>query len=187
MYQKMIQTALTAGAAKAAVIPGEKIVTSEEFRRACESNVCGNYGRCWMCPPDVGDIRQLIEQVKSYPQALIYQSIYELEDSFDIEGMEKSSRLHAGLSRNIEQELSPILPPGYLHLICGGCRFCQVCAKAEGLPCRAPEQARASLESYGIDVYHTVEGTELKYINGPDTVTYFSMILFGGGNEGGNP
>lgn len=183
VYQKMIRAALTAGAAKAVVIPGEKIVVSEEFRCACEANVCGNYGRCWMCPPDVGDIRQLIQRVKSYPRALIYQNIYKLEDSFDIEGMSRSARLHAGLSRDIEHALSPLLPPGYLHLICGGCQFCQTCAKAESLPCRAPKQARASLESYGIDVYHTVEGTGLKYINGAGTVTYFSMILFRGGDE----
>lgn len=36
MHRKLIGAALTAGAAKAAVIPGEKIITSGEFRRACE-------------------------------------------------------------------------------------------------------------------------------------------------------
>ena len=43
---------------------------------------------------------------------------------------------------------------------------------------RFPERALPSVESYGIDVYNTVKGTELKYINGPNTVTYFGMVFF---------
>ena len=34
------------------------------------------------------------------------------------------------------------------------------------------------MEAYGIDVYNTTKNTELKYINGQDTVTYFGMVLF---------
>lgn len=183
MYKEFIETALSLGADKAAIIPGSRIVASPEFRKDCEANLCGYYGRCWMCPPDVGDIHMLIGRVRGYAQAMVYQSIHRLEDSLDIEGMTEAFRRHSRLSREIERALASALPPGYLHLICGGCGFCEVCAKRDGQPCRAPEEARASLESHGIDVYHTVEGTGLKYINGADTVTYFSMILFGEGRD----
>lgn len=183
MYQEFVDAAVSLGADKAVVIPGGKIAASPEFRKACEANACGYYGRCWMCPPDVGDIGALIKKVRSYPWALAYQSIHQLEDSLDIEGMTEASRRHSALSRAIERALASRLPGGYLHLICGGCHFCETCAKREGLPCRAPREARASLESHGIDVYHTVEGAGLNYINGADTVTYFSMILFGEGRD----
>lgn len=179
MYQKFINTAVSLGADKAAIIPGKGVVTSPEFRKACQANACGYYGRCWMCPPDVGSIHALIERVRGYSWALVYQSIHQLEDSLDIEGMQQASQRHGTVSRAIERALRPALPEGYLHLICGGCQFCDACAKRDGQPCRAPGEARASLESHGIDVYHTVEGTGLRYINGTDTVTYFSMILFG--------
>jgi hypothetical protein len=33
------------------------------------------------------------------------------------------------------------------------------------------------LEGYGVDVYKTTMGTDLKYINGADTGTYFGMVL----------
>ena len=41
-----------------------------------------------------------------------------------------------------------------------------------------PEKALSSLEAYGIDVYQTTKDTDLKYINGADTVTYFGIVLF---------
>jgi hypothetical protein len=36
----------------------------------------------------------------------------------------------------------------------------------------------ASVESYGVDVYKTTKDTNLKYINGPNTVTFFGLVLF---------
>ena len=50
--------------------------------------------------------------------------------------------------------------------------------KKEGLPCRNPASAMPSMESCGIDVYNTTKGTELKYSNGENTVTYFGIALF---------
>lgn len=67
---------------------------------------------------------------------------------------------------------------------CGGCRLCRVCAKRDNQPCRHPEAALTSLECCGIDVYHTTKDTDLKYINGTNTVTYFGMVLFGCENDG---
>ena len=176
-YDKLREAVLKAGAGKAAVIPGSKIVTSETFREICAGNGCGRYGRCWMCPPDIGEISDLIETVKSFPRALLYQNIFELEDSFDIEGMERSAKLHGRISRQVEKAVKPLLPEGYLHLINGGCGYCETCAKAEDRPCVSPENAMPSMEGCGIDVYQTAKDTDLKYINGQDTVTFFSIIL----------
>ena len=44
------------GAYKARVIPVSDVETDESFRRLCEQNVCGNYGKNWACPPDAGGI-----------------------------------------------------------------------------------------------------------------------------------
>lgn len=176
MMKHLIDAALQAGAAKATVIPVEQIVLSADFFKICQSNGCGNFGQCWMCPPELGDIESLMAQVKSYSHGLLYQSIHEIEDSFDIEGMIDAGRLHAQLSQKLEQDAS--LPQKRLHLSCGGCRLCERCAKRDNLPCRHPDKALASMEGYGIDVYRTTKDTELKYINGPDTVTFFGIVLF---------
>ena len=61
--QKLIDLALSLGAYQAAVIPVSRIHFDKSFRSLCESNACGNFGMCWMCPPDVGDIVKLIEDL----------------------------------------------------------------------------------------------------------------------------
>lgn len=177
-HQDLIQRALDCGATKATVITKEQIVLSAAFRDICAGNGCGLYGKCWMCPPDVGDIDVLMMQIQTYSHGLWYQTIRELEDSFDFEGMREAGYLHVVVSQKLRDAVEDILPDDALHLSCGGCRVCMRCAKLDGQPCRKPDKALASLEAYGIDVYQTTKDTDLKYINGPDTVTYFGLILF---------
>ena len=174
----LIQLALDSGAAKAVIIPQEQIVTSAAFREICAGNGCGMYGKCWMCPPDAGNIDTLIAEVRKYSHGLWYQTIGNLEDSFDFEGMIEAGRLHVLVSQKIQENVKKLLPAGLLHLSCGGCRLCERCAKLDNEPCRMPEKALSSLEAYGIDVYQTTKDTDLKYINGADTVTYFGIVLF---------
>lgn len=176
-YQLLIDIALDAGAKKAAIIPVDSIVTSASFRDICKSNACGLYGRCWMCPPDIGEIQPLMAELRKYTHGLLYQTIADIEDSFDIEGMQEAGRRHAQVSQRVEAFLMLQLGK-HLHLSCGGCRLCERCAKADGLPCRKPEQALPPMEGYGIDVYNTCKPTELKYVNGQNTVTYFGIVLF---------
>jgi len=177
-YDIIVQAALEAGAAKAEIIPQGQIVLSGEFYKICESNACGNYGRCWMCPPDIGPVEALMERVRAYPFAMVYQTIGTLEDSFDIEGMQDAARHHARVSQRVQAAVAPLVQPGCFHLSCGGCNLCERCAKIENKPCRLPDKALIPLEGAGVDVYNTVKDTQLKYINGQNTVTYFGMVLF---------
>lgn len=174
----LVQAVLEAGAVKAALIGAEDIACSESFREICENNQCGCYGRCWVCPPEIGEIRELMAQVKTYPKGLLYQTIGTLEDSFDVEGMFAAGASHARVSSRLQTRLPELLSRPFLHLGCGGCHLCEVCAKKTGEPCRHPEYALPAMEGYGIDVYNTTKNTPLKYINGTNTVTYFGLVLF---------
>lgn len=176
--QRLIDLALAEGASKAIIIPRDQVVLSASFRDICATNACGRYGRCYTCPPYVGDIEDLIEIVRQFSRVLVYQTISPLEDSFDYEGMTKAGYYHAKLSQRLIDRLPELLPSGYLHLASGGCRLCDSCQKLEEKPCVYPDMALPSVSGYGIDVYNTVKDTELKYINGPNTVTYFSMVLY---------
>ena len=131
-----------------------------------------------LIPPDTGDIETAMAQVRRYPWALLYQTIGAIEDSFDIEGMEECAREHARVSQRVQQAVRPLLQRPFLHLGCGGCRLCRTCARCDGAPCRHPGQALPSLEGSGVDVYNTVKGTSLKYVNGRNTVTFFGMVLW---------
>lgn len=176
-HQELVDIAMDAGVAKATVIPVDSIVLSASFRDICKTNSCGMYGRCWMCPPDIGDIEPLMAEVRTYRYGLLYQTITDIEDSFDIEGMQEAGKKHVHVGQRLEAFLMLKLDK-HLHLSCGGCRVCERCAKQDGLPCRDPERAMPSMEGYGIDVYNTCKPTALKYINGQNTVTYFGIVLF---------
>ena len=183
------------------VIPGIELTTSEDIHAVCLfptlekalafsdyvdqnrihiKNKAQIYGRQVLMnekDEEIGEIEDLMEKVRSYPCGVLYQSISQIEDSFDIEGMFEAGHTHAMLSQRIHKAVKPILGESFLHLSCGGCHLCEVCAKKTGEPCRQPENALAGLEGYGVDVYKTTMGTDLKYINGADTVTYFGMVL----------
>ena len=177
MKEQLIQLATETGAAKATVIPVAEIVTSAEFLDACRQNMCGQWGRCWMCPPDVGEIENLMAELHTYENCLWYQTIGELEDSFDIEGMGEAKHRHILFSQKLEGVVKPLLGK-HLHLTCGGCGLCERCSRIDNEPCRMPDKAMPSLEAYGVNVYQTTKPTELKYINGQNTVTYFGAVLY---------
>lgn len=177
-FERIISAAVESGAVKATVIPQGRVVLSREFYDICKTNACGNFGRCWMCPPDIEPIDELMQRVRSYPFALLYQTIGTLEDSFDIEGMEAAAHHHARVSQKVHAAVVPLMANGCFHLSCGGCNLCESCTRIENQPCRFPEKALIPMEGAGVDVYNTVKDTQLKYINGQNTVTYFGMVLF---------
>ena len=178
LFDEMITLALSLGAYKASVIPVTEVETDPSFRDLCASNVCGNYGRNWMCPPDAGDIHDLIDRLRTYNYMLVYQTVSELEDSYDFEGMMDAGIAHNRLMVEMRQKLAEFPLSRVLHLGAGGCRMCEVCAKRTGEPCRHPEDAVASLETYGVNVSKLAPAAGMKYINGKDTVTYFGAMLF---------
>lgn len=172
------QLAQEKGAHRTGIIQVADMPFFAEFREACKANSCGMFGRCWMCPPHVGDIDVLIARAKTYQTAVVYQTVHSLEDSYDIEGMLEGGALHNDLAQEINTVLRAWLPKEeYLHLGAGGCRVCKECAKRNEQPCRFPEQAMASLEAYGIAVSELAKLSGMKYINGQNTVTYFGAIL----------
>ena len=176
-FSELIARVEAAGC-RAGLAKVEEIQFEPAFRQACESNACGNYGKCWMCPPDAGPIDELIERAKSFRYALVYQTIGQLEDSYDFEGMMEAARLHNELSRALAKWFATLPFAKKLHLGAGGCHMCGVCAKRTNEPCRHPELAMPSLETYGINVSELAASSGMKYINGQNTVTYFGALLF---------
>lgn len=179
-FSKLVSKALETGAFKANVIPVSDIETNKCFRDLCKANACGNYGKNWTCPPLIGEIDDLMNEIPTYKWALVYQTVSELEDSYDFEGMIEAGNLHNQLVLKMRDIATDIIPSAHiLHLGAGGCRVCPVCAKRSDEPCRHPDLSVSSLEAYGINVSRLAEAAGMKYINGQNTVTYFGAVLFG--------
>lgn len=143
----------------------------------CKQNQCGNYGKCYTCPPLVGNIDTLVSKAKSYDRAIVFQKVYKIGDSFDIEGMEEAVKDFTNLVQKVndicKSELYDLQVLG-----AGGCRLCKKCGAVDGTECRFPDKAIPSLESYGINVSKLAQICGMNYINGQNTVTYFGGILY---------
>ena len=157
------------------ILPQE-IPFSAEVRGMCEANRCGRYGTSWSCPPGCGDWEALREEFYAYKAAFVFTTCHALEDSFDIEGMEAAAQAH----QNLDDALAEVLSHSdlrYIHLGMGACNICKTCTYPQA-PCRHPKQMRRPPEACGIDVCAMSKSIGIRYINGPDTVTYFSILLF---------
>lgn len=145
-------------------------------REMCASNRCGLYGKTWTCPPGVGEWEQLRDECRSYAHTLVFTTKHTLDDDFDFEGIQQSGVLHKQLDLALADALRA---QGIPHLLysAGGCSLCKACTYPDA-PCRFPERVHRSMEACGVDAGALSRACGLRYNNGPQTVTYFSMILF---------
>ncbi|MCQ2437821.1 MAG: DUF2284 domain-containing protein [Clostridia bacterium] len=172
----LIAAALECGAAKATMIDVADIAMDTSFRDICASNGCGNYGRSWTCPPADGPVEETMAKIRTFSRALWYQTVGEIEDSFDFEGMIEVAKHHSDVGQRLHDRLPDLIGGQFLHMGGGNCKLCEKCAYPD--PCRFPDRRLPAMEGWGVDVYNTTKKTDLKYINGKDTVTYFGMVLF---------
>ncbi len=167
------------GVDQLALIAVEDILFNDDFRMYCEQNTCGTYNKNWMCPPAVGPINTLKENALKYKQGLLFQTVYQLEDSFDIEGMQEGTAEHTKILRKVVDNIkSTGVFKEFLPLNIGPCTYCGRCTFLDGQECRFPEEAIASVEAYGIDVMALEKSCGMPYNNGKNTVSCVSLILF---------
>ena len=172
-----LQKIVDLGATRAEVVNVEDIELDASFRKLCHSNECGMYGKCWMCPPDIGEIDELMKALRKFSLCFVYQTVGTLADSFDFEGMMKAKKQHFAITQKVQQLFRSEKSSEFLLLSTGGCGVCNVCAKESGSPCRYPQSAVSSLEAYGVNVSQLAKLAGIPYSNGKNTVTYFGIVL----------
>ena len=147
-----------------------------EVRKICEGNTCRNYGSSWACPPAVGTIEECKARVEQYDKMLLFSLAYQLEDSFDFDGMINGMKDFKRTVDKLQEKLDAI-PLDYSLLSNEGCNRCTSCTYPDA-PCRFPHLLHHSLEGYGFIVNELAKEAGIKYNNGSDTVTYFGAVLF---------
>ena len=169
---ELFEQAVRGRACEYAAIPTAAIVFSEEVYKACQTNVCGKYNRCWTCPPATGPLESHQKKITAFSSAFVFTTKYALDDSFDYEGMMRAKDCHDRLTAEMHERFGKTNPV----FGAGGCSLCPDCAFPE--PCRFPDKIYSSIEAAGINVTELSHAGNLHYNNGKNTVTYFSMILF---------
>jgi len=155
------------------VIDTADITFLQEVRDICAGNGCGGYGKTWACPPGVGTLEECKAQCLAYSKAFVFSGVYELEDCFDLEGMQEGHRKFQETCKNLHAHLRR----PYLMLGNEGCKRCKTCTYPDA-PCRFPETLSPSVEGYGIFVYDLAKKAGVPYRPNENTVAYFGMICY---------
>lgn len=154
----------------------EKLKYHPEVRAICEDNMCRNYATSWACPPAIGTVAECMERVNQYDNMLLFSCRYELEDSFDFEGM-AAGMLDFKKKADVFQGNLKCVLSDFLLLSNEGCGRCSECTYPDA-PCRFPHLLHHSLEGYGFMVNELAIEAGIRYNNGANTVTYFGALLF---------
>lgn len=149
---------------------------SQEVREMCKANVCQKYGTTWSCPPGVGTVEECRERLLHYEKFLVFSGKYDLEDSFDFEGMMEGMTKFKDSCRVVHNKIKDHFSE-FLILSNEGCDLCKKCTYPDA-SCRFPERAHGSLEGYGMFVNQLAEQVGINYINGQNTVTYFGGLAY---------
>lgn len=159
-----------------AFIKPSDITFAQSVRDACAANICGKYGKSWTCPPGVGDWQDLRDHFMTYSNVLVFTTCHTLEDSFDFEGMMEGKKAHDELDESILDLLADETDPYELTGV-ESCARCEKCTYPDA-PCRFPHRARKAMEACGINVVKLAADCGIRYMNGQNTVTYFSAVFW---------
>lgn len=154
----------------------EDVVFSDEVRDLCEKNTCGMFGTSWACPPAVGTTEECRKTCSQYKDVFMFTTATKMKNSYDVQGWLDARKEHEKLT----DQVGEVFRENYedsLILSTEGCSVCKSCTYPKD-PCRFPDRMYPATEAYGILVMKQAQVCNIKYNNGTNTVTYFSMIFF---------
>ena len=151
------------------------IELKDEVRAMCNANACRVYDKNWSCPPACGELPELRQQVSRYSRGILVQTVGEVEDSMDFEGMMEAQEAHKEHFEALHEELIKTWP-NLLALGAGTCTRCKECTYPDA-PCRFPDKRVSSMEAYGMVVLDVCKANGLGYYYGPQAIAYTSCFL----------
>ncbi|MEA5019126.1 MAG: DUF2284 domain-containing protein [Gordonibacter sp.] len=160
-------------------LPARLLEVNPEVRAMCAADHCRSYGKSWACPPACGTLEDYADTLRSFAACVIVQTVFALEDEFDIEGMQEAERLHKQRFGRFVEEAKGLLgqaAPSPLALGAGACTCCAQCSYPDQ-PCRLPDRAQVSMEAAGLLVSATCEAAHIPYYHGKGTISYTSCLL----------
>lgn len=78
----------------------QTIEFSDRIRYVCEHE-CPMYGTSWACPPAVGTVAACRERILSYPGALVFTTLCEVDDIADLSAALATRAPHEAVTRQV--------------------------------------------------------------------------------------
>lgn len=159
-----------------AFMKSNTVIFSDEVRRLCQKNACGMYGTSWACPPAVGSVEECKNRCNDFENAFMFTSLANLKKKYDMAEWRETRLVHESITEKVARIFRDEFKET-LILSTEGCNLCDKCTYPEK-PCRFPSRMFPATESFGIMVIQQAPLCNIKYNNGVNTITYFSMIFF---------
>ena len=174
-FEKLSALAADCGFTHSALLDVSTLEFLQDVRDMCNAKQCNRYDKSWACPPACGTLEEMRERVKGYTSGLLVQTVGELEDSYDWEGIQDAAKRQAAGFDRLWDALAPLYPCLYPMGV-GGCSKCEKCTYPDA-PCRFPERMAYSMEACGLFVSKVCTDNGAKYNHGPNTITYTGCFL----------
>ena len=108
--KKIEQMGMEQGFSHVVLLDCDTIELKPEVRQMCAADTCHKYDKCWSCPPGCGSLEECEAKVRQYKYGIIVQTVGELEDVFDGEGMMETEARHKECFVEFEKKLREIYP-----------------------------------------------------------------------------
>ncbi len=174
-FERIQQMALSCGFTNAGVLDASTLKLLPEVRAMCAQGKCGRYGHSWCCPPAIGDLEECGRKLSGYHRGIIVQTVGELEDEFDGEGMMETEARQKEAFYKMKELLEREFPK-MLSLGSGTCTRCSSCTYPDA-PCRFPEDTFASMEAFGLLVSDVCKANQVTYNYGRGFIAYTGCFL----------
>lgn len=136
---------------------------------------CHGYGKTWSCPPAAPSLEEMREKVKSYTSGILVQTVGQLEDSYDWDGIQSTAKQHLENFEKLWDALEPLYSALY-PMCTGGCTKCAKCTYPDE-PCRFPDRMAYSMEACGLLVSKVCTDNGAKYNFGPNKIAFTACFL----------
>lgn len=147
----------------------------QEVRYICETE-CPQYGCSWSCPPAVGTVEECRARCEKFTGGFLFTTVAEVDDIADMKKTLATRLEHEKVTRQIRQLFKARY--GKVEVLSTeSCAICEKCSYPD-TPCRYPDKMFPCIESYGILVTELAEKYGISFMNGPNVVTWFSLILY---------
>lgn len=172
MVDRLLAAAETLGFS-AAVVPSAEVVFRPGFRRYCQDNVCGKYGKNPSCPPSCGEPEELRRALTAHGRVLTLQSRWDIRPPYPKEELARAKWEH----NHRALELAKVLP-GALYAGACECSLCPHCPAERGEPCRFPDRRYSCLSAYCVDVAALAVRCGMPYFLPEGGIALFSLFAF---------
>lgn len=154
-----------------------KVSVNPSVRDMCAADKCQAFDRSWSCPPACGSLEECSAMMDGYEKGLIFQTVTELEDDFDFEGMMEGNELHGERFRELSKAVAAEIDFPILLLGAGSCTMCAKCTYPDH-PCVHPDLMHPSMEACGLYVNEVAKLAGAESHHGPATYTMFSCVMY---------